>query len=372
MSDLQEVYEKITGYSERAIASVDFDWCQTIRKAGRMHRDKDPIYKVSDELDIDDDDAREAMVVAQIIFNSPPEEASATAYNTGYRFFVEGQDAESIASDSDRSIDEVKNAIREFVGTVYIDRSIEETELTTPPDEFEGKSPGQKAFDALIQSGISQEIEQISESFRPIDITADIDLSPILSSLSSYQDVVNQELEKAIQELDSPEEYDAQKVNIDTIAANEGERVLSKFIDELDDYKDKEIGGLQDRLQHGYDAYQDDEYMLSCFVFISVQDGLMTHLCTKRDEMEPNDNGFFEIEKRIPSLKKCYNEVERDFEGLEWSDIEEHVDYFVQHRNRIMHGNPKAFFDENIAIISILFLDFTIFTVLEWSEEDQY
>jgi len=37
-----------------------------------------------------------------------------------------------------------------------------------------------------------------------------------------------------------------------------------------------------------------------------------------------------------------------------------------------MHGNPKAFFDENIAIISILFLDFTIFTVLEWSEEDQY
>ena len=183
---------------------------------------------------------------------------------------------------------------------------------------------------------------------------------------------MNQELEKAIQELDSPEEYDAQKVNIDTIAANEGERVLSKFIDELDDYKDKEIGGLQDRLQHGYDAYQDDEYMLSCFVFISVQDGLMTHLCTKRDEMEPNDNGFFEIEKRIPSLKKCYNEVERDFEGLEWSDIEEHVDYFVQHRNRIMHGNPKAFFDENIAIISILFLDFTIFTVLEWSEEDQY
>jgi len=53
-----------------------------------MHRDKDPIYKVSDELDIDDDDAREAMVVAQIIFNSPPEEASATAYNTGYRFLL--------------------------------------------------------------------------------------------------------------------------------------------------------------------------------------------------------------------------------------------------------------------------------------------
>ncbi|WP_135665810.1 hypothetical protein [Halorhabdus rudnickae] len=243
MSDLQEAYEKITGYGERATACVDFDWCQIVREAGRMHRDYDPIYKVSDELDIDEEEAREAMIIAQIIFNSPPEEVSARAYNTGYRFFVEEQDAESIASDSTRSIDEVKKEIREFVGTVYLGSDVEETELTTPPDEFEGESPGRKAFDALIQSGVSQEIEQIGKSFRPIDITAGIDLSPILSSLSSYQDVVNQKLREAIQELEPPEGYDPQKVHIDKISLNEGERVLVKFIDELDDYKDEEIGG---------------------------------------------------------------------------------------------------------------------------------
>jgi hypothetical protein len=372
MSDLQEVYEKITGYGERAIACVEFEWCQIVREAGGMHRDGESIGKVSNELDIEVNDAREAMTVAQIIFNSPPEEASAIAYNTGYRFFVEMEDTDSIASTSDRSINEVKKNIREFVGTVYVARDVEGTELTTPPDEFEGESPGRKAFNTLYKNEVAEEIEEVNESVRSVDITAGIDLSPILSALSDYQKVANRKLEEAIQELEPPDEYDPQQVSIDTIAVNEGQRALERFIHKLDDYDGEEIADFQDRLQRGYDAYQDDEYMLACFVFISVQDGLMTHLCTKREEMEPNDNGFFEIEKRIPSLKKCYNEVERDFNDLEWDDIEEPVDYFVKHRNRIMHGNPKAFFDENIAIISLLFLVFTIFTVLTWSEEDQY
>lgn len=156
-----------------------------------MHRDYNPIYKISNELDIDEEEAREAMIIAQITFN-PPEEAFARAYNTGYRFFVEEQDAESTASERTRSIDEVQKEIREFVGAVYLDSDVEERELTTPPDEFEGESPGRKSFDVLIQSWVSQEIEKIGRSSRSIDITAGIDLSPILSSLSSHQDVVNQ------------------------------------------------------------------------------------------------------------------------------------------------------------------------------------
>lgn len=372
MSDLQEVYEKITGYDERAIACVEFEWCQIVREAGRMYRDGEGIGKISNTIDIRDNDAREAMTVAQIIFNSPPEEVSARAYNTGYRFFVEKEDANSIASTDARSINEVKKEIREFVGTVYAARDVEGTELTAPPDEFEGESPRVKAASTLHENNVAEEIVEINKSVPSVDITAGIDLSPILSALSEYQEVANQKLEEAIQELEPPEEYDPQQVSIDTIAVDEGVRALERFIDELDAIHGEEIADLQGRLQRGYDAYQDEEYMLACFVFISVQDGLMTHLCTKREEMEPNDNGFFEIEKRIPSLKKCYNEVERDFNDLEWNNIEESVDHFVEHRNHIMHGNPKAFFDENIAIISLLFLVFTIFTVLTWSEEDQY
>ena len=95
----------------------------------------------------------------------------------------------------------------------------------------------------------------------------------------------------------------------------------------------------------------------------------MMTLCIRRDEMERGDDGYFTPQQRKTALKNSYEEIDQEFRDLESDDVIPHLEEFLSHRNHIMHGNLNAFFDENIATISLLFLIFTLFTVLEWREE---
>ncbi|MFC7079646.1 hypothetical protein [Halorussus caseinilyticus] len=63
----------------------------------------------------------------------------------------------------------------------------------------------------------------------------------------------------------------------------------------------------------------------------------------------------------------------RLYEG--WYDVDtgkfiQNLDAFYQHRNAIMHGDPLAYFDRNIATISLLFLDATLYTVIEYADQN--
>ncbi|WP_157972297.1 hypothetical protein [Saliphagus sp. LR7] len=97
------------------------------------------------------------------------------------------------------------------------------------------------------------------------------------------------------------------------------------------------------------------------YLLISTQDGLISWLCEHDDCVDPSftNEGGSDVylgkkkKKVVENSYEEYNVFSVVNSGTEfrrkWAD-------FWYHRHRIMHGHPEAFFDENLAITSLLFL----------------
>lgn len=369
MSDALDFYHSIVEKRERAREMFEFEWCHIIRKAGKKYRDGDSITRVAEDLDIDCDKAEEAMTVFQLIYRDPPTDVSSRGLLAGYRFFIDDYDVADLADDSERPAEKYEEDIREFVGSIYQKYDVDSVDLRAPPDEYDGETPSQIAWKAILQSNAPSAIDEVVEAPEISPIGLDIDFSPLTEALEEYQGEVNQALQQSIQNFDSPDSYDPNQTSVDQFAKQAGKRILQRFIDDLEELDDEPIQAFLERLHRGLGAYESEDYMLACFAFISIQDGLMMTLCLRDDEMERGEDGYFTPQQRKTALKNSYEEVDQEFRDLESDDVIPHLDEFLEHRNHIMHGNLNAFFDENIATISLLFLVFTLFTVLEGREE---
>ncbi|MFD1646019.1 hypothetical protein [Haloarchaeobius litoreus] len=369
MSDALEFYHNLIEKRESAREMFEFDWCLTIRKAGKMYRDGESTRNIAEELDIDRDKAEEAMTVSHLIYRDPPDDVSSRGLLAGYRFFVDNYDVEDLAADSERAAEKYKEDIQEFVGSVYQKHDVEQTDPGPPSDEYKGKSPSQVAWKTILQSDVPSALDEIVEATRVSPVELDIDFAPLIRALEKYEDEVNQALQQSIQNFDPPDSYDPDQTVVDQFAKQTGKRSLRKFIQELEELNDEPIQGFLERLHRGLGAYESGDYLLACFVFISVQDGLMTTLCIRRDEMKRGKDGYFTPQQRKTALENSYEELDREFRDLETDEVIPHLDDFLDHRDHIMHGHLDSFFDENIATIALLFLVFTLFTVLEWSNE---
>ena len=106
-------------------------------------------------------------------------------------------------------------------------------------------------------------------------------------------------------------------------------------------------------------------------LLLSSLDGLITWLCENDPDIDPNfynDGGnpvYFGGRKKC-ALEKWYDEhaifgVEDD----EGESFKQQWDDFWNHRHRIMHGSPDAYYDENVGIATLFFVGLTAHVVKE-------
>jgi hypothetical protein len=218
MSDALEFYHNLVEKRERAREMFEFEWCHIIREAGKKYRAGDSITRVAEDLDIDFDKAEEAMTVFQLIYRDPPTDVSSRGLLAGYRFFVDNYDVADLADDSERPAEKYEEDIREFVGSIYQKHDVDNTDLRAPPDAYDGETPSQIAWKAILQSGTPSVIDEVVEASKVSPVGLDIDFSPLTEALEEYQGEVNQALQQSIQNFDPPASYDPDQTSIDQFA----------------------------------------------------------------------------------------------------------------------------------------------------------
>ena len=207
------------------------------------------------------------------------------------------------------------------MGSIYQKYDVDSVDLRAPPDEYDGETPSQIAWKAILQSNAPSAIDEVVEAPEISPIGLDIDFSPLTEALEEYQGEVNQALQQSIQNFDSPDSYDPNQTSVDQFAKQAGKRILQRFIDDLEELDDEPIQAFLERLHRGLGAYESEDYMLACFAFISIQDGLMMTLCLRDDEMERGEDGYFTPQQRKTALKNSYEEVDQEFRDLESDDV---------------------------------------------------
>jgi hypothetical protein len=133
------------------------------------------------------------------------------------------------------------------------------------------------------------------------------------------------------------------------------------------------LNSLFQRYQTALESYLDNEpneYRCT-FVFLSVQDGMMTWLCNHLDE-SPGNGKYFQLREKRDVLAREYREkvVEGDRVDSPFatSDVISNLESIWEHRNEIMHGGPDAVFDMNIATVSLLLIVVTFEVVFEYRD----
>ena len=364
MSDPHEFLKKMEERREQQRNLVEFRWCDMIREAGNIYQETNSISKVKSDLGLSENRTKEALKLYQLIYSCPLDVASTEGYRAGIQFFVEDVTIEELVEERDWSIEVAKDYVCEFVGALYQRNDVKKVKLENPPEKFTG-GPSEATIEA-IQS-ISADLQPIRESAQQAAETLQgtlPDFRDIFAPVREHYQEVQQALENGIQNFDDPENYDASNVKIDTRAQQVGVESVASLLKDLKESDENELDSYITRISRGLAAYLNEEYILPCFIFISVQDGLMSTLCSEQGKT-PNGDGYYTASQKRKALKESYEKIDHDYYGVSAAQIESNLEDFWNHRNAIMHGSLIAHFDKNIATISLLFLMFSLYTTIE-------
>jgi hypothetical protein len=185
------------------------------------------------------------------------------------------------------------------------------------------------------------------------------------------------EAEKHI-DIDPPWDYDLS----DYSPSNEAYYHAFKWSHEgqlsLQETGDSELEIIAERIEYGSEMYAEDssddeiqDFNSGILALISALDGLIIWLCEQDSNIttsRTNDNGedIYHSGHKTKALKKWYGQysifgVENDQGSVfknKWSD-------FWEHRHRIMHGEPDAYYDDNVGVATLFFVGLTAHVVKE-------
>jgi len=150
----------------------------------------------------------------------------------------------------------------------------------------------------------------------------------------------------------------------------------------LESTDDTDLNTLAERIEEGSQSLAEAsdnpeiEYPYKgLHLLLSSLDGLITWLCQNDSEIEPNhynegEEAVYLGRQKKPALEKWYDEhaifgVEDD----EGEAFKQKWDAFWNHRHRIMHGSPDAYYDENIGVATLFFVGLTAHVVKERYDE---
>lgn len=225
-----------------------------------------------------------------------------------------------------------------------------------------------------------QSIRTAAQASIPAESLAQIqDAIESVREVAEYFAEVRDTVETTI-DVGEPWDYDPSESEIDSLARDVALRWTFEFMDELDSVEDEYFDPINDRLKVGLEAYiggpidnvreldePEPRPHEAVFIFISAQDALMHWLCEQDPNRQPridtdNETVYTSGQKR-DVLEEKYTAL---FNIADSGDqFRNNLDAFYKHRNFIMHGNPQAHFDLNIATVALLFYSLTLHTVIE-------
>lgn len=233
--------------------------------------------------------------------------------------------------------------------------------------EFKGEEYSD--FDSLEEDfpdleGIAQMANYIRQSYQPVLRS----MNPIFDTLEHLTDIMEdivewREAKKAvgddIQEFPHIDNYQAEDVEISEKAVNVAETEVKRFLYTMQEHQDTlpETIDYTDRLGQGLRAFREENYLTATFVFMSLQDGLMSLICRIKEE----PGTYYDIDQKSENLAEDFTKLM----GLESDEVEEKVKHFWSHRKAVMHGDAEAYYGEGVAKASLLFLHATISTIFE-------
>lgn len=161
-------------------------------------------------------------------------------------------------------------------------------------------------------------------------------------------------IQNGITNFNGPEDYDISDVSIHPLtlgfSINQGREML-------DDIKNSHFDYLSDRYCEGFEAYISGDYQKAIFTFLSCLDGILKEFCISKNY--PYSGNFPTFEDSRTHFMSYYK---WGF-AADNAQFQDRLKAFFDHRNQIMHGDRHAYFDENIATISLLFLGLVFYTV---------
>ena len=146
----------------------------------------------------------------------------------------------------------------------------------------------------------------------------------------------------------------------------------------LQETGDLELETIAERIEYGSEMFAEDssddeiqDFNSGILVLISTLDGLIIWLCEQDPNIttnRTNANGediYYSSHKR-DSLEEWYDQysifgVEND----QGSSFKDKWNDFWQHRHRIMHGEPDAYYDDNVGVATLFFVGLTAHVVKE-------
>ncbi|EMA46082.1 hypothetical protein [Halococcus saccharolyticus] len=407
---------------EENIQRVSFEYCETAKRVGQRYWRGEEGFDIShltDEFDLSESEVRSGASTYYLIYDVPPQDlegVSDGAYSVMVKYFRDLQSVEELADEEESGLETVRCRVREYVGGVLKHTRPEEVdlnevdELPPPPRTLSERLSGAREFRSPDVSGlhsametatsVMETAESVARATRTSDAMARARRSTQFLQSAEYRNALRglrvpsnavrntAELGEAVRRLnqrisfqnigrrareyitrailegitnfDSPADYDPDSVEVNPFVKDHGLDELNTFCDVIEEEADDELDAYLDRTLTGMAAYEQGDYITATFLFISVQDGLMAALC--QWEHGPPSDGYYRADEKRETLQ----EVSTGYYGIEEHQLVGILGGFYDHRNAIMHGDPVAYFDENIATIALLFLVMTYEAVLNY------
>ena len=166
-----------------------------------------------------------------------------------------------------------------------------------------------------------------------------------------------------------PPEYSATEFEVDEMTWYMSFLIFPHLVTAMDSVENPYFTAYQDRIQMAMEGYYSQEPYLSTFILISLQDGMMHWICEQDETVSPNyttvDGSVYNAPTKQQTLAKHYTDA-RSESAVETGKFIENLEAFYRHRNAIVHGDPDAQFDMNIAMAAVWFLCLTLYTILRY------
>jgi hypothetical protein len=398
--ELEAKMERLEQLYEEDREQISFEWCESIREAGKVYRETESLEAVGEALDTDEATSHEAVALYLLMFEAQPEDsgsqdldASQKASNTAIKFFREHTDPEEFAAASDEhDSEEYRGRICEFVGSLYRYGNPEDMELTKPPVASTLKTPNELLADQISsftesasrsfvrsqQQMASRALQSFQNGFRKrlADSISSMGLfsasfRPFLDTLQEHYDEIQAAIVDGVHNFEAPEDYNPEGVEINEQAQNVAVRTVEGFLRQIVEEELTDLFPYLDQLHYGLEHYKNEEYILPCYAFTFALEGIMEQLCREQKiELEAGKD-YYNIDTKVSAFAMAYSNLSSGYYGVETGEVTPQLESFLHHRNALAHGDPNAVIDENIATVAMLFVMLALYPTLELLSDDE-
>ena len=377
ISRLRETAEKEQKKKEQLRGEISFERCQKIKEIGEFYRDA-TLSEVASEFNLSRYRTRDLVVDYVKLVNFPTSRVPVEAMWIGVRFYGGQYSFDEILQETESSAEDVRWSIREFVSVTLAeqDQDIDLRSASIPENEIYPEKMVEAV--GVVGEAVVQARKQVVEPLRSVAPQLSSmfqnmreQLKPLIQELQELAKQVREAIEDGISNFDEPDQYDPSSVQLNSLAQTTGAQYLDEVLNDINDADDHPLDPYRNRLETGIEDFNDGRFLTPIFSFISVQDGIMHWLCEQEDVPPDYENRFEDPVYKWNTKRDTLAELNREWYGVSTGDFIGNLEAFYAHRNAIIHGDPVAFFDENIATISMLFLSMSLDTALHYHDEEQ-